>query len=93
MIPKIIHYCWFGKNYKDDRILNCINSWKIHCPDYEIIEWNEDNFNVNNFEYTKYAYENKCWSKVSNFVRIYALCNYGGIYLDTDMLLFKNMII
>ena len=70
MIPKIIHYCWFGKNYKDDRILNCINSWKIHCPDYEIIEWNEDNFNVNNFEYTKYAYENKCWSKVSNFVRV-----------------------
>jgi mannosyltransferase OCH1-like enzyme len=91
MISKIIHYCWFGKNNKEAKIIKCINTWKQYCPDYEIIEWNEENFDVNNFEYTKKAYENKCWSKVSNFVRIWCLYYYGGIYLDTDMILFKNI--
>lgn len=90
MIPKIIHYCWFGKA-KKSKELDCINSWKKYCRDYTIIEWNEDNFDVNKFEYAKEAYKNKCWSKVSNFVRFWALYNYGGIYLDTDILILKNI--
>lgn len=90
MIPRIIHYCWFGKGEKTKEI-ECIESWKKRCPDWNIIEWNEDNFNVNDFEYTKKAYDEKCWTKVSNFVRFWALYNYGGVYLDTDVMLFNRM--
>lgn len=90
-MPKIIHYCWFGKNVKPENVQECIRNWNKMCPDFQIIEWNENNFDVNKFEYTKRAYEERCWSKVSNFVRIYALYNMGGIYLDTDVLIFKNL--
>lgn len=84
-IPKIIHYCWFGKSEKKDLVLKCIESWKKFLPDYKIIEWNEDNFNVNSSDYTKEAYKHKKWAFVSDYVRLYALYNYGGIYLDTDV--------
>lgn len=90
MIPKIIHYCWFGSNEKTKE-LTCINSWLKHCPEFKIKEWNETNFDVNSYKYTKEAYKQKCWSKISNFVRLWALYHYGGIYLDTDVLILKNI--
>ncbi len=89
-IPKIIHYCWFGKNPKPDLVLKCIGSWKNIMPDYEIKEWNEENFNINDFEYTRLAYQNKKWAFVSDFVRLKALYENGGIYLDTDMYVLKS---
>lgn len=89
MIPKIIHYCWFGRGQKSELILKCIESWKKYCPDYEIIEWNEDNFDVNITEYTRQAYENKKWAFVSDYARLSVLLEYGGLYLDTDMELLK----
>lgn len=91
MIPKIIHYCWFGGNKKSKRIKKYIKSWRKICPDYEIKEWNEDNFDVNICEYTKQAYENKKWAFVSDYCRFYALEKFGGVYLDTDVELLKPL--
>lgn len=91
MIPKTIHYCWFGGNPKSKLIEKCIKSWKKYCPDYEIIEWNESNFDVNCCDYVKEAYEAKKWAFVTDYVRIWALNTYGGIYLDTDVEIKKNM--
>jgi len=91
MIPKTIHYCWFGGNPKPKLVEKCIKSWKKHCPDYEIIEWNESNFDVNCCDYVKEAYEAKKWAFVTDYVRIWALNTYGGIYLDTDVEIKKNM--
>lgn len=85
MIPKIIHYCWFGRNPKPQKVIEYINTWKEHCPDYKIIEWNEDNFNVNERSYTKEAYKMKKYAFVSDVCRLYALTEMGGIYLDTDV--------
>lgn len=85
MIPKKIHYCWFGGNEKPAFAKKCIASWKKYCPDYEIIEWNEDNFDVNSNAYVKEAYENKKYAFVTDYVRLYALVNNGGIYMDTDV--------
>ena len=89
MIPKIIHYCWFGRNSKSKIILKCIESWRKFMPDYEIIEWNEDNFNVKQNEYVKSAYNNKKWAFVSDYARMKVLYQYGGIYFDTDVELLK----
>lgn len=91
MIPKVIHYCWFGKNKKSKLIKKCIKTWKKYCPDYKIVEWNEDNFNVNCNKYVKEAYENKKWAFVSDYARLWILYNNGGIYLDTDVKLIKNL--
>ena len=91
MIPKIIHYIWFGKGKKNKLIEECMKSWKKYCPDYEIKEWNEDNFDINSNQYVKEAYENKKWAFVSDYVRLYALYNEGGIYLDTDCELLGNI--
>ena len=85
MINKVIHYCWFGGNPKSDLINRCIESWKKYCPDYDIIEWNEANFDINMFEYTKQAYKEKKYAFVSDVARLYIIYNYGGIYLDTDI--------
>lgn len=85
MIPKIIHYCWFGKNKKPKLAQKCINSWKKYCPDYEIIEWNEDNFNIQAYPYAKYCYERKQYAFLSDFVRLIVIYECGGIYLDTDV--------
>lgn len=90
-IPKVIHYCWFGHNAKTEIIEKCINSWKEKCPDYEIKEWNESNFNVQINDYVKEAYELKKWAFVTDYVRLYVIYNYGGIYLDTDVELLKNL--
>lgn len=85
MIPKIIHYCWFGKKDKPQSVLDYIKGWKEICIDYEIKEWNENNFDVNKYLFTKEAYKMKKFAFVSDVCRLYALINYGGIYLDTDV--------
>lgn len=90
-MKKTIHYCWFGRNPKSKLILKCIESWKKHCPDYEIKEWNEDNFDVNCCDYVREAYEAKKWAFVSDYCRFYVLYNYGGVYLDTDVELLKSL--
>lgn len=85
MISKTIHYCWFGGNKKPKLSLKCIESWRRNCPGYEIIEWNEKNFDINKNRYVKDAYKNKKYAFVSDYVRLYALCHQGGIYMDTDV--------
>lgn len=84
-IPKIIHYCWFGGNQLPEDAQKCILSWKKYCPDYEILEWNEENYNVNTCRYIKEAYQAKKWAFVSDYARFDILFRYGGIYLDTDV--------
>lgn len=88
---KTIHYCWFGKNKKSELILKCIESWKKYCPEYNIIEWNEENFNIHCCQYVEEAYEQKRWAFVSDYCRFFVLYNYGGIYLDTDVELLKSL--
>ncbi len=90
MIPKKIHYCWFGRGEKPKDVIKCIESWKKFCPDYEIIEWNEDNFDIFSHPYTKKAYELRKWAFVSDYARLYIIYNEGGIYLDTDVEIVKN---
>ncbi|MDY5860151.1 MAG: glycosyltransferase [Eubacteriales bacterium] len=90
MIPKIIHYCWFGRNPKPELAKKCIRSWKKHCPDYEIIEWNEDNYDVTKIPYIKAAYDAKKWGFVTDYARLDIIFNYGGIYLDTDVEVLKS---
>lgn len=85
MIPKKIHYCWFGRGEKPKQALKCIASWKKFCPDYEIIEWNEDNFDMNENAYVRYCYENKKWAFLSDYARLAIVYREGGIYFDTDV--------
>ncbi|PEJ58457.1 glycosyl transferase [Bacillus sp. AFS002410] len=89
-IPKIIHYCWFGGKEKPDIVKKCIKSWRVILPEYEIIEWNEMNFNTNCNKYVNEAYESKKFAFVSDYVRLHALYEIGGIYLDTDVEVFKS---
>lgn len=91
MIPKTIHYCWFGRGQKPLLAEKCIESWKKHCPDYEIIEWNEDNFDIGSNQYVAEAYKSKKWAFVTDFVRLWALYNYGGVYMDTDVEVLKSL--
>ena len=91
MTKKIIHYCWFGSNKKSKLIKDCIDSWKRFLPDYKIMEWSESTFDINSNLYVKEAYKSKKWAFVTDYVRLYALYEYGGIYLDTDVEVFKNM--
>lgn len=85
MIPQKIHYCWFGRGEKPKLAQKCIASWKKFCPDYEIIEWNEDNYDMNENAYVRYCYENKKWAFLSDYVRLAVVCREGGIYFDTDV--------
>lgn len=91
MIPKTIHYFWFGRNPKSDIIKKCIDSWKHYCPDWEIIEWNEDNMNLDEIPYMREAYDAKRWAFVSDVARLLILYKYGGVYLDTDVELLKPL--
>lgn len=91
MIPRLIHYCWFGRGEKSEKINACIESWKKNMPDCEIIEWNEDNFDVNYNDFTKKAYELGKYAFVSDVARLYALYNSGGHYLDTDVFMYKPL--
>lgn len=91
-IPKIIHYCWFGRNPKPKLAEKCIKSWQKFCPDYEIMEWNEDNFDVSSApEYVQQAYEVGRWAFVTDYVRLKAMLQYGGIYMDTDVEVIKPL--
>lgn len=85
MIPKKIHYCWFGRNPLPTKALKCIESWKKYLPEYEIIEWNEDNFDVNEIPYTADAYAAKKYAFVSDYARFKVLYEQGGLYFDTDV--------
>lgn len=85
MIPKIIHYCWFGGNPLPASVQKCINSWKKFLPDYEIKEWNESNFNVNMIPFTRESYSAKKYAFVSDVARFFILHNEGGLYFDTDV--------
>ena len=90
-IPRIIHYCWFGGKEKPEIVKRCIKSWKDILVDYEIKEWNESNFDINSNLFVKQAYEAGKFAFVSDFVRVNALYNYGGIYLDTDVEVYKPL--
>ncbi len=88
-IPKIIHYCWFGGNPLPPLAVKCIESWKKYLPDYEIKEWNEDNFDVRMIPYVEEAYHMKKFAFVSDFARFYILYHHGGIYFDVDVEILK----
>lgn len=90
MIPKTIHYCWFGRGKKSKLMQKCIASWKKYCPDYEIIEWNEDNFDIHMNGYTRMCYEQKKYAFLSDYVRLYVIEKYGGLYFDTDVELIRS---
>jgi len=91
MIPKIIHYCWFGGNPLPPLALKCIASWKKHLPEYEIKEWNEENFDLEKFPFAKGALEHKKYAFISDVCRLYALKEEGGIYMDTDMEVLRSL--
>ena len=91
MIPKVIHYCWFGRNPLPESAQKCIASWRKFFPDYEIKEWNEDNFDVNIIPYTREAYQAKKYAFVSDYARFWILYNFGGLYFDTDVEVIKSM--
>lgn len=91
MIPQIVHYCWFGRNPLPASAQKCIASWKKHLPDYNIKEWNEDNFDVNIIPYTKEAYEAQKYAFVSDYARFWILYHNGGIYFDTDVEVIKPL--
>ncbi|MGN8643168.1 glycosyltransferase family 32 protein [Catenibacterium mitsuokai] len=91
MIPKTIHYCWFGRGELSAKAKKCIQSWKKYCPDYEIIEWNEDNFDVHQNEYTKKVYAEKKYAFLSDYARLKIVYEQGGIYLDVDVELVKSL--
>ena len=91
MIPKKIHYCWFGPSEMPQLAKDCIASWHKFMPNWEYKLWNEDNFDVNSTPYAKEAYEARKYAFVSDYVRLWALCNEGGVYLDTDVETFKPL--
>ena len=88
-VPKVIHYCWFGNGKMPKLAQKCIKSWRKYCPDYEIICWNEENFDVTQNRYMREAYEAKKWAFVSDFARLKVVYDHGGIYLDTDVEILK----
>ena len=90
-IPKIIHYCWFGSDTIPKKAQKCIESWKKFCPEYKIVCWNEKNFDISSNRYVKEAYELGKWAFVSDYVRLKAIYEHGGIYLDTDVELIKPL--
>ena len=90
MIPKTIHYCWFGSGEMPQMAKDCIASWRVFMPDWEYKLWTEDNFDINSVPYTKEAYEAKKYAFVSDYVRLWALEREGGLYLDTDVLVFRS---
>ena len=90
IIPKVIHYCWFGNGEKGSLIEKCIQSWKDKLSDYKIVEWTESNFDVNAHQYSKRGHQMKRWAFISDYARLKILYEHGGIYLDTDMYVLKS---
>lgn len=91
MIPRTIHYCWFGGKPLPDKVQNNIASWKKYCPDYKIIQWDESNYDVHINDYVSQAYIRKKYAFVSDYARLDIIQKYGGIYLDTDIELIKSL--
>lgn len=90
MIPKKIHYCWFGGKELPELAKKCIASWETYCPDYEIIRWDEGNFDLDGIPYTRWCYDNQKWAFLSDYVRLAVVAEYGGLYFDTDVELVRN---
>ena len=90
MTPKKIHYVWVGGNEKNNTIKQCMKTWGKHLEGYEVIEWNENNFDIDSHPFVKAAYKAKKWAYVSDYIRAYVIYKYGGIYLDTDILVLDN---
>lgn len=90
-IPKTINYCWFGGKPLPEEVKKCIESWKKYCPDYEIVEWNEKNYDIYKNFYTETAYKNKQWAFLTDYVRLDVIYSKGGVYLDTDVELLKPL--
>lgn len=90
MIPKIIHWCWVGPDEPPKFIKECIETWKNVLPDYEIKLWDAKSFDMNSVLFVKQAFDTKSWAFVADYIRLYALYNYGGIYLDSDVKVFKR---
>lgn len=90
-IPKKVHYVWVGKQPKSKAILQCMKTWKKHLADYEIIEWNESNFDIDSVPFVRQAYDQARWAYVSDYIRAYAIYTQGGIYLDTDVLVLDDL--
>ncbi len=90
-IPKTIHFFWFGRGDKPESVKKCIESWKKFCPDFEIKEWNEDNYDIHCHPYMEKAYEERKWAFVSDYARLDVLVRHGGIYLDTDVEVLKDL--
>lgn len=90
-IPKIIHYCWFGRNPLPSLAIDCIASWKKHLPEYQIMEWNEDNFPFHEFRFAQEALDARKFAFVSDVCRLYALKKMGGVYMDTDVEVIKSL--
>ena len=91
MIPKVIHYCWFGGNPLTELAQKCIESWRKFCPDYEILCWDESNYDITKNQYMKEAYDEKKWGFVPDYARLDIIYNHGGIYMDTDVELLKPL--
>lgn len=91
MIPKKIHYCWFGGKPLPGDVQRYIESWQRFCPDYEIIRWDETNYDVNKNAYVREAYQNKKWAFLTDYARLDIVCREGGIYLDTDVELIRSL--
>jgi Mannosyltransferase OCH1 and related enzymes len=91
MIPKVIHYCWFGGNPLPESAIKCIESWKKFCPDYEIKQWSEENYDINKIQYVKEAYQEKKYAFVTDVARLDIIYHEGGIYLDTDVEIIKSL--
>jgi len=90
-IPKIIHYCWFGRNPLPSLAIDCIASWKKHLPEYQIMKWNEDNFPFHEFRFAQEALDARKFAFVSDVCRLYALKKMGGVYMDTDVEVIKSL--
>ena len=91
MIPKRIIYCWFGGKEKPQGVINCMKTWKEQMPDWEYLEINESNFDIHMNKYVEDAYKNKAWAFVSDVARLWALYEYGGIYMDTDVIVYQSL--
>jgi hypothetical protein len=91
MIPKVIHYCWFGKGQMPSLALRCMDSWKKFLPEYQLRQWNEDSFDIHSIPYTEEAYNARKYAFVADYVRLNVLYHFGGIYMDTDMEVLKSL--
>lgn len=91
LIPKVIHYCWFGRQPLPISVKDCIQSWEKYLPEYEIIEWNEDNFDLGINSFAKEAYDSQKYAFVTDYVRLHVLYHFGGIYMDTDVEILRSV--